>query len=108
MRETKLDITIYTQPDCKESNSVVADFLVNEIPFTVRDISDPEAYLALESLMKKSVSAPKQVVAPTVVAECSCGKHLEWWSGQNAKRRDNLFAMVHHLDALNLDDATPQ
>ena len=100
MRETKLDITIFTKPDCKESDRVVADFVVNEIRFTVKDISDPEAHMALESLVK-SVSVPKQVVTPTVVAECSCGKHLEWWSGHNADRRDRLFDMIYHLEGLN-------
>lgn len=100
MSETRLNITIYTKPECKESNQVVTDFLVNEIPFAIKDISDPEAYVALDSLMK-SVSIPKKVVTPTVVAECSCGKHVEWWSGYNDVRRNRLFGMIKHLDDMN-------
>lgn len=107
MRETSLNITIYTQPECKESERTIAEFLVEQVAFTVKDISDPESYLALESLVK-SVSTPKNVVTPTVVAECSCGKHVEWWSAHNVDRRDHLFAMLRHLNALNISPESQQ
>lgn len=101
MSETNLNITIYTQQNCKESDRTVAEFMVKQVDFYVRNIDeDPDARLALEALVK-GIPTPKQVVAPTVVAECSCGKHLEWWSGYNSDRSKRLFAMLRHLDNMN-------
>jgi glutaredoxin len=94
--EINLEVTLYVQPECKQSEDTFNALFWAGVPLMVRDITkDPSAR---EDLLQEVPHA----VTPTVVARCNCSrKHVEKWSSHIEKRNSMLVSMVKHLQRIN-------